>query len=39
MVVLNMKHEKNKLYQKGALKPLIATPMFASAEAFLSHKH
>lgn len=36
---LNMNHEKNKLYQTAALRPLLATPMFSSAEAFLSHKH
>lgn len=39
MGVLNMNHEKNKLYQKAALQPLITTSVFASAGAFLSHKH
>lgn len=34
-----MNHEKNKVYQKAALQPLITTPMFGSAKAFLSHKH
>lgn len=37
MGVLNMNHEKNKLNEKSALQPLITTPMFGSAEAFLSH--
>lgn len=39
MGVLNTNHEKNKLYQKTSLQPLITTPMLSSAEAFLSHKH
>lgn len=39
MGVLNMNHEKNKLYQKAALQSLITTPMFSSAKAFLSHKY
>lgn len=36
---LNRNQEKNKLYQTAALHPPITTPMFSSAEAFLSHKH
>lgn len=28
MGVLNMNHEKNKLYQTAALQPLITTPVF-----------
>lgn len=36
--VLNRNHEKNELYQKASVYPLITTPVLSSAEAFLSHK-